>query len=216
MIHQYGAYFHVDAVQALDHLKIDVNYQNIDMMSLSGHKIGAPKGIGCLYKKRNVTIEPLIYGTQEFGLRGGTENVPYIMGFKKAIELLDDRQNHNEKYIYPTMFYFFVEMFEKMGCKINGSKTSRIPSNINVTLPEGIMGESLIYMMDVEGIKISSGSACNSHSQSVSHVLKAIGLSEEEAVRTIRITLPENILGKDIREIETEFNKAIKLLSIDK
>ena len=110
---------------------------------------------------------------------------------------------------------YLAKLLEQCGCKINGSRESRLPNNINVTLPNKVTGEALIYMMDMSGICISAGSACNSHLQSVSHVLKAIGLSEEEAMRTIRITIPDDSLDiNDIKKFVSVLQKALKLLEI--
>lgn len=220
--HEYSCLFHTDAVQAFGHLPIDVKYLDVDMLSASGHKIGCPKGIGFLYIKNGVKIKPLIYGSQERGMRGGTENVPYIIGFAKAVELIQDKNiesyRSTGKYIEQRVAYFrnyLVKRLEELGCKINGSKENRLPNNINVTLPNKVTGEALIYMMDMSGICISAGSACNSHSQSVSHVLKAIGLSEEEAMRTIRITIPDDSFNiDDINKFVSELQKALKLLEI--
>lgn len=220
--HKYNGLFHTDAVQVFGHLPIDVKDLGIDMLSASGHKIGCPKGIGFLYIKNGVEIKPLIYGSQERGMRGGTENVPYIIGFAKAVELILNKNiasyRSTGKYIVQRTAYvrnYLVKLLEQYGCKINGSRESRLPNNINVTLPNKVTGEALIYMMDMSGICISAGSACNSHSQSVSHVLKAIGLSEEEAMRTIRITIPDDSLDiNDIKKFVSELQKALKLLEI--
>ena len=220
--HKYNGLFHTDAVQVFGHLPIDVKDLGVDMLSVSGHKIGCPKGIGFLYIKNGVEIKPLIYGSQERGMRGGTENVPYIIGFAKAVELILNKNiasyRGTGKYIVQRTAYvrnYLAKLLEQCGCKINGSRESRLPNNINVTLPNKVTGESLIYMMDMSGICISAGSACNSHSQSVSHVLKAIGLSEEEAMRTIRITIPDDSLDiNDIKKFVSELQKALKLLEI--
>lgn len=220
--HKYNGLFHTDAVQVFGHLPIDVKDLDVDMLSASGHKIGCPKGIGFLYIKNGVEIKPLIYGSQERGMRGGTENVPYIIGFAKAVELILNKNiasyRSTGKYIVQRTAYvrnYLVKLLEQYGCKINGSRESRLPNNINVTLPNKVTGEALIYMMDMSGICISAGSACNSHSQSVSHVLKAIGLSEEEAMRTIRITIPDDSLDiNDIKKFVSELQKALKLLEI--
>lgn len=220
--HKYNACFHTDAVQAFGRLNCNVNQLGIDMMSTSGHKIHSFKNNGFLYIKNGVKIKPLIYGSQERGMRGGTENVPYIIGFAKAVELIQDKNiesyRSTGKYIEQRVAYFrnyLVKRLEELGCKINGSKENRLPNNINVTLPNKVTGEALIYMMDMSGICISAGSACNSHSQSVSHVLKAIGLSEEEAMRTIRITIPDDSFNiDDINKFISELQKALKLLEI--
>jgi cysteine desulfurase len=211
---KFGAYLHIDAVQALGLIKLDVTkYRFIDTMSLSGHKIGTPKGIGCLYKKAGTKLRPLIFGTQEFGLRGGTENVPYIMGFKKAIELSDATMEDRVTRIYPRYQKSLIKTFDIMGCTINGDRNNRLPNNINVTFHKNITGEALIYLLDTAGIRISAGSACNSHSQEISPVLKAIGISEDDAMRTIRVTIPEDITADDVFRFENELERAIDILT---
>lgn len=213
MVHSFGGVFHTDAVQAFGHELIDVQELGIDMLSASGHKINAVNGTGILYKNKNIKINPLIYGTQENGLRGGTENVAGIIGFAKAVELLQKDIVFNNR---STTFKrnYLISKLQSMGCVLNGAYNQRLSNNINVTFPQKIAGEALIYMMDSAGFQISAGSACNSHSQSISHVLDAIGLNEDEALRTVRITLPDDIDMKDLDSIVSEFKKAIKILDI--
>lgn len=212
-VHKYGAIFHTDAVQAFGHIPIDVKASKIDMLSASGHKIGTPKGIGILYKKEDVKISPLIYGSQMNGLRGGTENLPYIMGFAKAVELcsVDMKQ---KKYLttIKQRDYMIGELLDKIDCKLNGQYTDRLPNNINITFNQNVMGEAMIYLLDLCDIYVSAGSACNSHSSVPSHVLKAIGLSDEEAVKSLRITLPDNITTDITDKVIHEMQKQIQLL----
>lgn len=225
--HSYGAVFHTDAVQAFGKIKIDVNNYGIDLMSVSGHKFGCPKGIGFLYIRNGIQIEPLIYGTQERGMRGGTENVPYIIGMKKAVEMLYDLEirdftrNFTKEIIHcKAIAYLNNEMFYRFGCVLNGSVSNfnrihgimsyRFPEEINVNI------EALLLLLDMDDICVSAGSACNSHSNQPSHVLKAIGLSDEECSRTMRIsfeygTLTEEIVNKFIISLE----KAIKIMKAD-
>lgn len=218
LVHEYNGVFHTDAVQAFGQLPIDVNKSGIDMLSASGHKIGTPKGVGILYKKTGVNIKPLIYGSQMDRMRGGTENVPYIVGMAKAVELLDN----SELDLFGRFMrvscrrnYFMNMLKKKFGCTINGTVYCRLPNNINVTFPQNITGEALIYMLDMCGIYISSGSACNAHSVEPSHVLKAIGLSNEEASRTVRISLSDDITEKQINNVICEMEKQIKLLEME-
>lgn len=211
IIHKYGAIFHTDAVQAFGHVPIDVEELGIDMMTVSGHKIGAPKGVGFLYKKNGIKIKPLIYGSQMDFMRGGTENVPYIIGLAEAIRLCDMSQN-KVKELCEKRDYFIELLEEKFDCKLNGDKVSRLPNNINVTFPQNITGESLLYTLDLSGIQISTGSACNSKEISPSHVLKAIGLTDENAMKTIRITLPDDITYGEIDDVINEIGKAIRLI----
>lgn len=216
IVHRYGAVFHTDAVQAYGQDYIDVELLKIDMMSVSGHKIHAPKGIGFLYKRETVEISPLIYGSQERGLRGGTENVPYIIGFCKAIKILENRFA-SKKSLMTLWRDSFISELEALGCTVNGSKKFRLPNNINVTFNRNIVGENLIYMLSMSNIYISAGSACNSKSHTPSHVLKAIGMTDENAMRTIRITLPDVEYAdfKDIREsFFIELKRVLKLLEV--
>lgn len=210
MVHHYGALLHVDAVQAVGQIDIDVKKLGIDMMSASGHKIGTPKGIGFLYKSNDVEIMPLIFGSQEHGLRGGTENVPYIIGMSKAIELL------NEEWISKAHVYnnrdYLIKLLEDNGCKLIGSRDHRLPNNVNIMLPEGCGAEETMLVLDMSGIMCSTGSACNSRMVEPSYVLKAIGLSDEEAARCIRLTLPNDITIDDIDYVVEEIKKCIKLL----
>lgn len=213
MAHKYGAIFHTDAVQAFGHISIDVKELGIDMMTASGHKIGTPKGVGFLYKKNDIEIKPLIYGSQMDNMRGGTENVPYIIGMATAVKILDREMKNN----YIDIFNLRGYMFEKLcalGCKFNGSMFNRLPNNISVTFPQNITGESLIYLLDTCGIYMSTGSACNSRSVEPSYVLKAIGLSDQEAMRTVRISLHNNITIEQIDKVICEIEKQIKLLEI--
>ena len=212
LVHRYGATFHTDSVQAFGQLSIDVNDLGIDMLSVSGHKIGAPKGIGFLYKRNGVKIKPLIYGSQMDGMRGGTENVPYIIGMAKAVKLI---QNDKELGLRLSLLRDnFISQLKAFGCKVNGSINKRLPNNISVVLPDDAMGESILYMLDMSGIFVSTGSACNSKSIEPSYVLKAIGLSDEEANKTIRITLPRDIEADEIDKAMCEIKKQVKLLSM--
>lgn len=216
IIHKYNAIFHTDAVQAFGQVPIDVKTMGIDMLSASGHKIHTPKGIGFLYKNNAVNINPLIYGSQENEMRGGTENVPYIIGFGKAVELFKPTF---ENQISMTLWRDdLISRLKIMGCIVNGDLKQRLPNNINITFPHKVTGEAIIYMLDMSDIYISSGSACNSYSTNISHVLQAIGLSEEEALRTIRITLSDTIpyeeRDKITRIFINELEKQLKLLDI--
>lgn len=216
LTHEYNGVFHTDAVQAFGHILIDCKKSNIDMLSASGHKIGCPKGIGILYKRTEVEIKPIIYGSQMDGIRGGTENVPYIIGFAKAVELcsIDDgiyKQNLKLQFLHDTFMLKLHQIFNN-DVKLNGEAVKRLPNNINITFDYSLTGESLIYMLDLCGICISAGSACNSHLNKPSHVLQAIGKSDEEASKTIRITLPDDTNVEMIKEFLKELHKQIMLL----
>lgn len=208
LVHKYNGVLHTDAVQAFGHIPIDVKEMGIDMLSASGHKIGCPKGIGFLYIKKGIEIEPLIYGSQEHGMRGGTENVPYIIGLGKAVELInyDNSNIENQRKI-------LEQKLIDMGCKINGLSSRKLPNNINVTFTNhNITGEALIYMLDTFNIYLSSGSACNSQSLNPSYVLQAIGLSEEEIYKTVRITLPDDLNNIDLNNIIEKIQEQIKIM----
>ena len=204
---------HTDAVQAYGHIPIYVKELDVYMLSVSGHKIGCPKGIGFLYIKENIQhfIEPLIYGTQEQGLRGGTENVPYIMGLGKAIEYL----NYDNSELISKRKYFENGLI-KLGFEINGSD-NKLPNNISATYapPFDFNNESLIYILDMFGIYISSGSACNSTQIKPSLVLKNIGLTDNLIAKTIRITMPPDITKEQINYVLTKIEESIMILQLD-
>lgn len=215
LVHKYDGVLHVDATQVFGKFPIDVTEYGIDMMSASGHKISPVlKGIGYLYIKNSINIQPLIYGEQENGLRGGTENTYGIIGLSKAIEYCDFSYE-SMKDILDKRNYFINALKTKFNCKLNGHNEYRLLNNINVTFPQNITGESLLYVLDLSGIQISVGSACNSKSINVSHVLKAIGLTNEEAMKTIRITISNDTTYEEIDYTINEINKAIKLIEMD-
>ena len=185
-----GIYFHTDAVQAIGHIKIDVNELNIDMLSMSAHKFYGPKGIGALYIRQGVKIDPLIAGGgQERNRRAGTENVPGIVGMGKAIELAyENLDAHNSKLI-SLRERLIKKVFENIDyVRLNGHPTNRLPGNVNFCF-KFIEGESLLLSLDMEGIAGSSGSACTSGTLDPSHVLLAIGLPHEIAHGSLRLTL---------------------------
>ena len=185
-----GVYFHTDAVQAIGHIKIDVDELNIDMLSMAAHKFYGPKGIGALYIRPGVKIDPLISGGgQERNRRAGTENVPGIVGMGKAIELAyENLDEHNNKLI-ELRDRLIKKVFESIDyVRLNGHPTIRLPGNINICF-EFIEGESLLLSLDMEGIAGSSGSACTSGTLDPSHVLLAIGLPHEIAHGSLRLSL---------------------------
>lgn len=212
LVHKYNGVLHVDATQAFGHIPINVEELGIDMMSASGHKISPVlKGIGILFKKKCINIHPLIYGSQEDGLRGGTENTFGIIGLNKAIEYCDVRKEEI-KYMCNMRDYFINTLKHRFDCKLNGHEESRLPNNINVTFPQDVTGESLLYALDMDSIKIGTGSACNSRFVEPSHVLKAIGLSDEEAMRTVRISISDDITLTDIDFVISEIDKVIRIM----
>lgn len=213
MVHQYGGILHVDSTQAFGHIPIDVDELGIDMMSVSGHKISPVlKGVGFLYKRNGVDIQPLIYGSQENGMRGGTENTFGIIGLSKAIDLCDVSPSSVTDMCQKRDYFINLLKTKFDNLKLNGHNIDRLPNNINVTLPNNITGEALLYTLDMDEISIGIGSACNSSSIEPSYVLKAIGLTDEEAIKTIRISLPDEITYDDINYVVDEIEKAIRII----
>ncbi len=196
-----GIIFHTDAVQAVGTIRIDVQRLNIDCMSISGHKINAPKGIGMAYVRPYVKFEPLIHGgSQESHSRAGTENVIGIMALAKAIEILDrDIDSNNEKLI--ELRNYILEKIETVlqndDYIINGDLYKRTLNNVNISFKD-IDGESLLLALDLEGICVSSGSACHTDLVEPSHVLQAIKVPEEYANGTLRISFGKDTTKKDI------------------
>lgn len=212
--HKYNAILHTDAVQAFGKIPIDVKELEIDLMSVSGHKIGCPKGIGFLYINNDVQkyFNPLIYGTQMNGMRGSTENVPYIMGMKKAVENIEYNVDTDKLLIRDYMVNALLNSFNIV---LNGffppmvlNKQYSLNEVINITFEDDINAVELICLLDTfYNVYVSSGSACNAKSSKPSHVLKAIGLNDEEVNRTIRISFSLNNLSYDIVD---EFIKRLK------
>lgn len=187
---EHNIVFHTDAVQAVGSVKIDVKEMNIDSLSLSGHKLYGPKGIGALYVKKGVRFQKFVNGGhQERNKRAGTENVPGIVGLGKAIELAyQDLDEHNKK-IKELRDYYVAEVQKRIPyIKINGDMEKRLPGNSNISF-RFIEGEGLLLNLDLKGICASSGSACTSGSLDPSHVLLAIGLPHEIAHGSLRITI---------------------------
>lgn len=211
IIHKYGGILHVDATQAFGQIPIDVKAMGIDMLSASAHKLeGGFKGVGLLYKKKDIEIQPIIYGSQNAGQRGGTENCFGIIGFAKAVELASKEME--DKLALSVMRDYFISELTRNGCKLNGASVHRLPNNINVMLPEGIGSEELLYMLDLDDIQCSVGSACNSHSKKPSYVLKALGLTDEEAARSVRFTISSDITYDDIDYVVEKIVKIMKII----
>lgn len=186
-----GIPFHTDAVQAVGHIPVNVNDMNIDMLSLSGHKFHAPKGVGVLYVKKGLPLVNVIEGgAQERGKRAGTENVPGIVAMAAALRESVDNMEANATKIIPMRDKLFAELSKISHSKINGSLEHHVPGTVNMCF-EGIEGESLLLKLDEEGICASSGSACTSGSLDPSHVLLAIGLPHEVAHGSLRLSIGE-------------------------
>ena len=189
IVHKYNGVFHTDATQLFPCQKIDIRGLDIDMLSMSGQKINAPKGIGFLYVKDDIDLKPLIYGSQMETRRGGTENIPYIAGLSKAIELL----KYENTYVQ-SMRDYLLNRFQNSDLDyiVNGNLKNRLPNNISMSF-KNIEAESLLLLLDMNEICISSGSACDSKSIQVSSTLKSIGVDEYYIHGTIRITLSDDI-----------------------
>ena len=191
--------FHTDAVQACGNIDIDVKKLKIDMLSLSGHKIGAPKGIGALYVNKNIEFKNLIDGGhQEKNKRAGTENVPGMVGLGEACKIAkDNMQNHISK-LKVLRDYYFEQVKNKIpDSKINGSLQYRLPGNSNISF-KGANAEELLMKLDERGICASAGSACSSGSSMPSHVLTAIGLEKEYLEGTLRVTFGDDNTKEDV------------------
>ncbi len=197
---KHGVLFHTDAVQAFGQVPINVDEMNIDMLSASGHKLNGPKGIGCLYIRKGLKLRSFIHGGgQERHRRAGTENVPGIVGFGKAVELaMSTMKERTEKEIQLREYLIDTVIKEVPFTRLNGHRTMRLPNNVNFSF-QFIEGESLLIMLDMNGICASSGSACTSGSLDPSHVLLAIGLPHEIAHGSLRLTLSEDITMEDIQ-----------------
>jgi len=196
---EHGVLFHTDAVQAIGNVKINVEELNIDLLSLSAHKFYGPKGIGALYVREDVEFERTQDGGhQEKNKRSGTENVAGIVGLGKAIQLSCDNFEWYNKKLLTLRDYYISQIEEKIpNAKLNGHRTQRLPGNANISIPS-VQGEALLLNLDNEGICISTGSACTSGSLTPSHVLTAIGLSDELAQSSIRVTIGDENTKEDI------------------
>ena len=196
-----GIPFHCDAVQAAGHMPIDVEKMNIDMLSISGHKFHAPKGVGALYCRKNIPLFNLIEGGgQERGKRAGTENVAGIVAMAAALKESVDNMEEDSKKMIAMRDKLFAELSKIPHSKINGSLEHHVPGTVNMCF-EGIEGESLLLMLDAKGICASSGSACTSGSLDPSHVLLALGLPHEVAHGSLRLSIGEYNTMEEIDHI---------------
>ena len=198
--------FHTDAVQAYGHIPLDVEEMHIDLLSASGHKLGGPKGIGFLYAKKGLKLPPLIYGGgQERGRRGGTLNVPGIVGMGCAATISLKEMDEQAKKVSVLRDRFAELLLQEIpGVSLNGDPVRRLPCNVNVTIPD-VEGESVLILLDQRGICASTGSACSMAQEGPSHVLLAMGLTEEQAKGAIRFSLSEE-------NTEAEITKTVMVL----
>lgn len=209
--HSQGAVFHTDAVQAVGHIPIDVKDMGIDMLSASAHKFNGPKGIGFLYSKNKLLFPFHNGGSQEAGMRAGTENVPAIVGMavalKKNVAEMEQHTAHLNK-----LTSLFISTLQKTNADyiLNGHPIDRLPGNINISI-KGKSGEGIMHLLDLKGICISTGSACDSVNQQVSHVIKAINVPDNYAEGTIRITFGKENTEREAIEIANALIKIIRI-----
>ena len=208
LIHRYNGILHCDATQAYPWMKIDVQELGIDMMSISGQKLHAPRGIGFLYVKDGIGLKPFIYGSQQEGRRAGTMPTHLIAAFGKALELIRKR---NIEYIKNNRDDLLDELYNIEGVRLNGPYPwdSRLPNNISLTI-DGVNAEKLVTMCDLMGICIGRGSACKSHEPTPSEALLSIGLTEEQALNTIRISLDDFNTEAEIKEAADIITKLVE------
>lgn len=207
--HKYGALFHTDAVQAVGHIKIDVKELDIDMLSASAHKFNGPKGIGFLYVKKGVEIHSLITGgSQESGKRAGTENVACIVGMAEALMENVSSLEENGRYLF-SLEKLFLEKLKKNNIDfiVNGS-TNKNPGNISLSIAD-LDGEVLLHRLDLKGIEVATGSACDSVNTQISHVIRAIEVPEKYARGTIRISLGMDNTIEDIEIMAQELSDIV-------
>ena len=210
-------YFHTDACQAAGAFDLDVEKLHVDLMTINASKLYGPKGVGILYKNRNVVIEPIMFGGgQERGLRSGTENVPGIVGFAKALELAQENREVENNRLIELRNYFWERLEKEIPkVKLNGhtlnNSNLRLPNNLNISILD-IEGEALLLYLDEYGIVCSTGSACTSESLNPSHVLLAIGLPYEYAHGSLRFTLGKRSTKEDIDYVMTYLPSIVEIL----
>lgn len=207
-----GVFFHTDAVQAAGHLAIDVQRDNIDMLSLSSHKFHGPKGIGLLFSKSNIQLTSLIRGGgQERGKRAGTENLPGIIGLAAALKDAQENMQQNTAYITGLRDALRNGLDKIDGANFNGSREHCLPGTVNYSF-QGVNGEALLSLLSNEGICCSSGSACSAGSLEPSHVLLALGLIKETAQSALRFSLCEYNTMDEVQTIITKVTEAVNRL----
>lgn len=209
--HRYGAIFHTDAVQAVGHIPIDVQAMEIDMLSASAHKFNGPKGVGFLYSK-NAMLQPYHHGgAQEFGIRAGTENVPGIVGMAVALKKNTEEMKYNTEHLHHLTEIFLTALRSaEVDFILNGHPTERLPGNINISF-KGRSGEGIMHMLDLKGICISTGSACDSVNQQISHVIKAIDVPADYREGTIRVTFGKDNSEQDAADVANALIKIIRV-----
>mgnify|MGYP003968561481 CR=1 FL=1 len=204
--------FHTDACQATSYSEMDVKELGVDLMTLNGSKIYGPKGIGVLYKHKNLKIEPIVYGGgQEFNLRSGTENLANIVGFAKALELVTAHKEEEVKKLVNLRDYMIENLLTIDRTRLNGHATKRLPNNVNISYLN-IEGESLLLLLNEDGIYASTGSACSSASLEPSHVIVALGLPHELGHSSIRFSMGKDTTKEDLDYTIDKITKHVKYL----
>lgn len=208
--HKHGALFHTDAVQAVGHVPIDVKALDVDMLSASAHKFNGPKGIGFLYVKNSCQLKPYADGgNQEFGMRAGTENVASIVGMAVALKMNVDHMGEHTDHLLRLERQLLARLDEaSLDYRRNGAP-SHIYGNVSLSF-KGVEGEMLLHRLDLKGICVSTGSACNSKNTQISHVLQAMNLDEEYAVGTIRVSLGKSNTADEVNIIADSIISIVK------
>lgn len=212
--HRRNVLFHTDAVQSVGHIPVNVEQLGVDMLSISGHKFGAPKGVGALYIKKGVKLFPFIDGgAQEWNRRAGTENVAGIVGLAHGLELAVSEMKHESQRLITLRDHIIDNLLKIPYTRLNGHATERVPNNVNISF-EFIEGESMLLHLDMQGISASSGSACTSGSLDPSHVLLALGLPHEQAHGSLRLSLGKDTTEKDVAEVLEKIPPIIEKLRV--
>ena len=194
-----GIYFHTDAVQSVGKIPVNVEDMNVDLLSISAHKLYGPKGVGVLYIRRGVQIDPLFHGGgHERGMRPGTENIPGIVGLGKACQIAEENLDHNQEYITQLRDHLIKGVLEAVDdVQLNGHPLKRLPGNAHFSFKK-MRGEPLTFLMDAQGVEVSTGSACSTKKVEPSYVLRAMGLDEEAANGSLRVTLGKENTPEDV------------------
>ena len=210
--HKHGVLFHTDAVQAVGHLPIDVQAQNIDMLSASAHKFHGPKGVGFLYARKGIILQNLIEGgAQERGKRAGTENLPGILAMTAALKEAVENMEKNNAHMAEIRDYLIKGLSEIPHSALNGDAKLRLPGNVNFSF-EGIEGEGILLLLDQKGISASSGSACTSGALDPSHVLLAIGRIHDVAHGSLRLSISEDITKEEADYVISSVKEVVAYL----
>lgn len=205
--------FHTDACQAMNYLNVDVQNLGIDLMTFSGSKIYGPKGVGVLYKKKDIKIKPIIYGGgQEMNFRSGTENIFLIVGLTEALKITQTKKESETKRLLELQNYFIEKLQNEIdGIFLNGDREERLVNNVHISI-SGAEGESLVLMLDNVGILVATGSACSSKDLSISHVLQALDIPDELAHGSLRFTFGKETTKEDLDYTVQELKKIVDRL----